>query len=727
MLIPMLTRFKHVVATVAVLVACSSAFAGEGVSVVSWAWSTPSGGTELLDGTFPLVVQTGKPGASGAGITLSAAFTLPSGWSGPLGIVLYKNNMSARVSVNGVYIDSLGRSGPDFFFQPYISRGVQVPQSVLVDGENVLSLELWNDTGTYKLRMLDFMDEARYRASMTKFNFLDVQLPRFASILLMFVAVYSMFLYINYRKKKESFFLSLGALLFSVYLLNVSVFDSTARYLMVKAFLYSCFPLSIVFLYRFFRTYLKIKTSNRTMWIITGVGVVFTLGYYFQRDTAALDGWHSLMLLYPVSAICYASYGVVSCLRRRETEQIPILVRLALAIVFSAYDIVYFIGDLTPFILLQGIGFMCLILGTFFCFSQEIADTNRKCAEYALEMEINKDTRESLFTQIQHDTEKSEEIGATLGRSVERVGALVSQYLASVDQINGNLEVQSSHVASNKERIGEIFAALERTSGMVAQHESLVEITVRNIKELAEGIKRTDELVKASGSTFKKLSEVCVAADRDVTESTRFVDDLASYSKNINDIVKSIGDIAEQTNVLSINAAIEAARSGQMGKGFAVVAGEIRSLATKSGSSASEINTIVGTMLVKIKNIQNQESRVSGRLKDIIMENGNIEQTVGDIVKVLSSQLERNAELGSAVNELISAVHSIREQTESEKSNGERIRESVERLDEITRAIVRSSGEQKQCNDELRENLGQLQSVSESNLEVLSDLKNLFS
>lgn len=708
------------------LVVSSFVFADEGISVVSWAWADSAGSKEVLDGTFPLVVQTGSPGTSEAGISLSATFTLPATWSGPLGIVLYKNNMSARVYVNDVYIDSLGRPGPNYFFQPYISRGVQIPPSVLLPGENVLTLVLWNDTGTYKLRMLDFMNETDYRQATTKFNFLDVQLPRFATILLIFVAVYSMFLYINYRKKRESFFLSLGALFFAVYLLNVSAFDSTLPYLPLKAFLYSCFPLAVIFLFRFFRIYLKIKTSNRTMWIITGFGIAFTLGYYFQGNTASLDSWHSLMLLYPVSAICYASYGVVSCLRRRETEQIPILVGLALAIVFSGYDIYYFISDLTPFILLQGIGFMCLILGTFFCFSQEIADTNRKCSEYALEMEINKDTRESLFTQIQHDTEKSEEIGASLDKSVERVGALVSQYLVSVDQINKNLEIQSSHIVSNKDKIGEIFSALERTSVMVGQHESLVEVTVHNIKELTEGIHRTDELVKLSGTTFKQLTAVCVAADKDVAESSRFVDDLANYSKNITDIVKSISDIAEQTNILSINAAIEAARSGQMGKGFAVVAGEIRSLATKSGSSASEINTIVGTMLDKIRNIQKQESRVSLRLKDIIRENGNIDSAISEIVKVLASQLERNSAISSTINELIDAVHSIREQTESEKSNGEIIRDSVNKLDEITASIVRSSDEQKQCNIELRENLDQLQNVSESNLEVLSDLKNLF-
>lgn len=691
----------------------------------NWAWAGNGAAPVSLDGKLPLSVQTASPSGAEGGITLTAVFSLPSGWTGPLGIMLYKNNMACRVYVNDVYIDTLGRPGPDFFFQPYISRGVQVPQSVLKP-ENSLRLELWNDTGTYKLRMIDFMDEATYRASVNRFNFLDVQLPRFATILLLFVAIYSMFLFINYRKKTESLFLSLGAAFFAIYLLNVTAFDAPVPYLPLKAFFYSCFPLSIIFLFRFFRIFLKIKTSNRVMWIVTGIGALFTLGYYIQRNTAALDGWHSAMLIYPVAAIVYACVGVLSSLRRKETEQIPILVGLVAAVAFSAYDMYYFFLNLTPFILLQGIGFMCLILGTFYSFSQEIADKNRKCEEYALDMEINKDTRDALFTQIRQDAEKSEGIGAKLDESVERVGSLVSQYLVSVDQINKNLSIQSDHVSSNKKNIEEIFSAIDRTSVMVSQHEAMVKVTVDNIRELTDGIHRTDGLVKESGRTLERLSGACLAADKDVSESLRFVDDLASYSQNINEIVKSISDLAEQTNILSINAAIEAARSGQMGKGFAVVAGEIRSLATRSGSSAAQINVILGTMVEKIRNIQKQESQVSARLKDIMSENGNIDVAISEIFKVLEAQLERNAAIGESVGELVTAVHSILGQTESQKANGEVIRQSVLKLESITNAIVVSSGEQKQCNEELKNNLEQLRTVSDSNLEVLSDLQNLF-
>lgn len=694
-----------------------------GVKATGWKASSLVMTEKALADSFPLIVQDAKP--SGAdGLTLRSTFDLPKDWSGPLGIAFYKNNMACKVYVNDVYLDTLGRPGPDFFFQPYISRGVLVPESVLKE-TNTITLELWNDTGLYKLRMMEFMDENTYRDSMSFYNFLDVQLPRFACVLLLFVAIYLMFSYINYVDKQESLFLSLSATFFSIYLLNVTVFDAVVPYVTLKAALYSCFPLSVIFLFRFFRKFFKMKTGDRTMWVITVIGLFFAGGYFFQRDTASLDSWHSLMILYPVSAIVFSSVGAVKCLRSGHLGSISIIVGLFVAVLFSAYDIYFFLGDKTPFILLQGLGFMSLIIGTFYSFSQEIADTNKKVIRYSQEMIKNTEMRDNLFRQIQQDTIKSESASSKLDLSIERVGSLITQYLVSIEQINMNIESQNDQVQSNKMNVDQIFQAIQETSGMVAQHENLVQVTVQNVHELTEGIHRTDELVKVSGETIKKLTSVCKAADKDVAESARFVDDLANYSKNINEIVKSISDLAEQTNILSINAAIEAARSGQMGKGFAVVAGEIRSLATKSGESASQINVILGTMVEKIANIQRQETQVSGRLKAIIGENTNIEDSIAEIFRVLKKQLERNTMISTTVSELVATVHRISDQTRTQKLSGEDLKQSLYLLETITSAILTSSTEQKSCNEELKNNLEQLRTVSEENLEVISDLKTL--
>jgi methyl-accepting chemotaxis protein len=689
-------------------------------------WTITLPASEEKAEKLPIRVQTDKPENGDVGIVVSCDFDLPNYWTAPLGIMLYKNNMACRVYVNDVYIDTLGQSGEQFFFQPYISRGVLVPASVLQE-KNSLRLELWNDTGAYKLRMIDFMDESKYRERLNLFNFLDVQLPRFACVLLLFVALYSMFQYLNYREKKESLMLALCALFFAVYLFNVTVFSAGIPYLTLKASLYASFPVSMIFLFQFFQRFLRMKIKPLIMRIIAGVGAVFALGYFIQGSTAALDVWHSLMLLYPVGALCFGLWGVLKGKEKTFAENIPILVGILAAFGFSGYDIYFFMADRTPFVLLQGIGFMSLIIGTFYGFSQEIADTNKKCVLFANEMERNRAQREALFQKIRQNTMKSESSSSKLDQSIERVGTLMSQYLVSIEHINGNISTQSAQVRANKNEVEKIFRAIGETTQLVGRHERLVGETVANVRELNDGIKSTDRLVRQSGETIKKLTAVSLAADRDVAESSRFVDDLANYSSNINEIVTSISSLAEQTNILSINAAIEAARSGQMGKGFAVVAGEIRSLATKSGASAAQINEILGTMVEKIKNIQTQEQLVSGRLKAIVTENRTIEGAMAEIFRELEEQRSRSENIAKSVDELVAAVRLIAEQTGAQRTSGEDLGSSLELLDSITQSIVTASEEQKQCNDELKSNLALLRTVSEDNLEVVTNLKKLIS
>ncbi len=126
-------------------------------------------------------------------------------------------------------------------------------------------------------------------------------------------------------------------------------------------------------------------------------------------------------------------------------------------------------------------------------------------------------------------------------------------------------------------------------NGMIAQVENSV-----------QGSEQIQQHSGEIGGLIKEYSVNAEVGSGKLDELIRLMDLISNSSNSIKEIIRLIDEIAFQTNLLALNAAVEAARAGEHGRGFAVVAEEVRNLANRSASAASNIGDLLTETVERI-------------------------------------------------------------------------------------------------------------------------------
>lgn len=232
-------------------------------------------------------------------------------------------------------------------------------------------------------------------------------------------------------------------------------------------------------------------------------------------------------------------------------------------------------------------------------------------------------TQSEISVEAENIREKSGELDRLAGYTARVVSALDS--MAALDftaGIDGEFSGEFSRIRDSlqvildvfNETLVEIKEATEQFDAGAAQISIASSALARGASDQSEAVKNLSGTVAGLGDQSRRNAENANKARGLTAESKRFADEgndrmnsllesmseISESSGAISKILHTIEDIAFQTRILSLNAAVEAARAGKFGKGFSVVAEEVRNLANRCTQAARDSGELIGAAMDRI-------------------------------------------------------------------------------------------------------------------------------
>ncbi len=262
---------------------------------------------------------------------------------------------------------------------------------------------------------------------------------------------------------------------------------------------------------------------------------------------------------------------------------------------------------------------------------------------------------------------------------------LLNEASKKIDSILRSISHSTSDHSSSIQGLSEIMESISNSINM--QSHNVLHIS-NNISEINNIMVITTQYLEEMTVIIEKTLQRYSFSKDHVNSLMEDMDNMKSLSENMELVITVIDEISEKINLLSINAAIESARAGELGKGFAVVAREVSSLSEKT---AENVKSIAGTIHSFRKSINDGTIKTKGvvhifqEIQDLILSLSDVTEKVQESSL---NQLERIMDINGSVIEAKQEVEKINVSVQDQNNEIRKLSDSIYSLSDESMETV---------------------------------------
>jgi len=301
--------------------------------------------------------------------------------------------------------------------------------------------------------------------------------------------------------------------------------------------------------------------------------------------------------------------------------------------------------------------------------------------------------------QIQTSLENTDRDFDGFNRNLEEASETYSR-------LNGNIELIGKQIDGQSETLKDVLIWMEENSRSVHQLTTLTQ-------------NRRESIALLNGSLRKGAGQM--------GELTALITRLSENTRTVLKSLQVIYEITDRTSLLSLNAAIEAARAGAAGRGFAVVSQEIRKLSSETEARSGEIRESLERTEQTLEEMKNAGAVLEESFHRIESETGVVGNALEEMLDSFDQLSHKDERLSLDNSQLYSANQQILGQAEHIRSGLGELDQRTDSFGKLSRTLNRDIRTILENLDTIITDLNQLEEQSSVNRDLNSRVENSLS